>query len=388
MNLEDVKAHYNARKKIGNVYRRTGKNEVIADYYEELAEETGEENYKGNAERIALCAKFWQIDHYREQKVKDIKSIALCHDRFCDNCQNAQSIRRERKFAPVLDWFAERFDVYHIVFTVPNPYPEELAPELDVMYKNIGYMFRLFRGNAKIAGYDFRHYRCVGAVRSLEITKGKDGETFHPHFHCLVLLKRGLQFGGKHINSYSFNNTDVARSHKKQADGEPQKLYFTDFEILLQKIWRLRCDGERVNRKSIAELPEGYSVIMNKAKPKDYKEVFKYATKGIFNGKQSRGYNDFVPLVLALKNRRITQGYGAFRCIDFNMYLEQEDEEETDKLLYENLIAGLKQEELPVPTVEELHSIYKASQKEEITYISRRSISAIMAEDYGGHENQ
>lgn len=376
MNLEELKAHYDAKEKIKSAYRRTGKNEVLADYYKQLADETGEESYNGNASRISLCARFWCIDFYQKQKVKDVAQISLCHDRFCDNCQNAQAIARERQFEPVLDWFAPRYDIFHVVFTVPNVYPEELEPTLNKMYENIGYMFRLFRGNARIKGYDFSAYKYLGAVRSLEITKGRDGETFHPHFHCLLLLRKGTNFKGKNINSYSFDNADVKRKHRKKT--EQAERSFSDFEILLQKIWRLRCEGVRVNKKNILELKEGYSVVINRAKAEDYKEVFKYATKGIFSGKSSRGYNDFVPLALALKSRRITQGYGVFRSIDFEMYTGQENEDETEKLMYENFIRDLKKEEVPVREVEELFGIAREANKGEVVYVTKQKIREIV----------
>lgn len=284
----------------------------------------------------------------------------------------------------MLDFFAPRYDIYHMVFTVPNVYPEELAPCIDRMYKQIGYIFRLFRGNAKIRGYDFTKYRYLGAVRALEITKGKDGETFHPHFHCLFILRKEVKFVGANVNSYSFNNPDVKKSHHKKKKNKPER-YFTDFEILIQKIWRLRYDGIRVNAKSIAELKEGYSVICDKRKKGDYKEVFKYALKGIFKkGNITGGYNDFVPLALALKNRRVIQGYGILKDFDFEMSVEQDDEEATKDLLYSTVIAELKKTELPYHMVEGLYDILrKAKKNQDIKYISKNRITAeIMGDEY------
>lgn len=384
MDIIDIKEKLDARKRIEKVVRRVNKNEVLADYYAQLAEETGEEKYNGNSARIACCAKNWLIDFYQVQGIKDIKRIDLCHDRFCENCQNVQSIQRDRKFKPVLNYFSPRYDIYHVVFTVPNPYPDELPACLEKMYNQIGYIYRLFRGNAKIKGYDFTKYRCLGAVRALEITKGTDGETFHPHFHCLFILRKGIKFEGSHINSYSFNNPDVKKSHKKKEPGKEEKRYFTDFEILLQKIWRLRYDGVRVNAKSIAELNEGYSVICDKRKNGDYKEVFKYALKGVFKeGNITGGYNDFVPLVLALRGRRVIQGYGILKDFDFEFGIEQEDIDETKDLLYTSIIQEIKKKELPTRLVEGLYDILRNAKKNgDIKYISKHRIAEVMGKDY------
>ncbi len=62
--------------------------------------------------------------------------------------------------------------------------------------------------------------------------------------------------------------------------------YFSDFEILLQKVWRLRYEGIKLTQKNIEGIKEGCSVICDNAAGK-YKEVFKYATKEIF--KESEG---------------------------------------------------------------------------------------------------
>lgn len=379
MNIDLIKATYNAKGKIGNVYRRTGKNAVMAEYYERLADETGRENFSENGKRIYFCSRSWGIDYYPAHGIKDIKRIDLCHDKFCDNCQNARSIQTERKFEPVIKRFAERYSVYSMVFTVPNPMPEDLSATISNMYKNIGYIFRLFRGNARIKGYDFRKYGFLGAIRSLEITKGRDGKTFHPHFHVLALFRRADRIEGKrvNVNQYSFHNPDVKKSHHKREAGKPERL-FTDFEILLQKIWRLRIDGVRVNAKNIAALSEGYSVIAQKAGKGDYKEVFKYATKGIFKGDETaEEYADFEALALALRSRRITQGYGVFQSIDFDMYLDQENADEDADMIYSNVIAQLRKEELPQIRQESLYDVYCDSQSDgNITYISKSNVKA------------
>jgi hypothetical protein len=288
----------------------------------------------------------------------------------------------------VIQWFAARYSVYSMVFTVPNPEPEELQPTLDKMYLNIGYMFRLFRGNAKIKGCDFKKYGFLGAIRSLEITKSADG-TFHPHFHVLAMFRHAdrIDTERKFINSYSFDNQDIAPSHRA-GSARPQRL-FTAFEILLQKVWRLRCEGLRVNKKNIEALKEGYSVIAKKANEKDYKEVFKYSMKGIFKhgADTSQGYSDFVALALALKGRRITQGYGAFRSIDTELYLEQEDKDENADLLYDDILREVKKDELPVTCLEWLYEVvYQAENNANVTYIARRSVSESMANDYDGNE--
>ena len=381
MNLQDIKTKLDAREKFGKVTRRIKRNETIAGYYEQLYEETEDETLPRIAKNMRDCCKLWDIDYYRFQGVKDIVRTNLCKNRFCDNCQNAVSIEREKKYAPFLDALARLYDIYHIVFTWRNVYGDELRPSVDNAYRNFAYINRLFTGNVKIKGIDFEGYGYIGAVRALEITKNEKDNTFHPHFHCLFIFRKGLKLdqNRRHVNSYSFNNPDARKSHRKNEYGKPQR-YFSDFEILLQKIWRLRLDGVKVTRDSITNLKEGYSVICDNAAGK-YHEVFKYATKGIFKDDNAvGGYNDFVPLVYTLYRRKIIQGYGLLNKYQFEITLElnaKADEE------YNRIVDTLRELESPERVFEYLNDIQKELQTKNTTYISRSSIAQLMADDYG-----
>ena len=381
MNLQEIKDKLNARGKFERVTRRLRKNDRVAEWYEMLYEDRGDDTLPRIAQNVRDCSKLWDIDYYRLQGVKDILRTNLCKNRFCDNCQNAMSIQRERKYAPFLDALGRLYDIYHIVFTIPNPEPEELSSAVDNMYKQIGYIVRLFTGNAKIKGYDFEKYGFLGAVRALEITKGSDGRTFHPHFHCLFVLRKGLKLdiNRKIVNSYSFNNPDIKKSHKRKEYGKPER-YFSEFDVLLQKVWRLRVDGIKVNRKSIDELKEGYSVICENCEGK-YKEVFKYATKGVFkeNLDLSNGYVDFVALVDTLYRRKLIQGYGLLNKYKFEITLEQDARADAE---YQNVVKTLRELESPDRVFEYLSEINKELQSKNITYISRSTIGELMGEDY------
>ncbi len=386
MNLSEIKEKLSVRNQFDKVTRRTKKNEVLAEFYEQLSEDIEEnriglynspETLLNIADRMRKCCRYWDIDHYRFQGVKDLLRTNCCRNRFCDNCQNVMAIQRERKFAPVLDDLAKNYDVYHIVFTVPNVYGDELKPCLDNMYKQFAYVNRLFSGDAKIKGISFLKYGYIGAVRALEITKNRIDGTFHPHFHSLFILKKGLKLdkGRKHVNRFSFNNPDIKKSHHKKEYGEPHR-YFSDFEILLQKVWRLRYDGIKLTEKNINTLKEGYSVICDNAAGR-YKEIFKYATKGIFKeGEENAlgGYHDFLPLFTALHGRRLVQGYKLLNGFDF------EDIDQSADEAYRKVREKLEELEKPIRVFEFLNEIEDEMGK--YTYISRSAVAEIMGDDY------
>lgn len=397
MNLATIKKESSVTATFDKINRRIKKNETLAGYYEDLAEEfpappwTKKAEYFSREERLhetcisrgrrmRNCCKFWLLDYYRLQGVKDVLKTSRCEDIFCDCCGSAAAKQREEKFAPFLDALSEKFDIYHIVFTIPNIEGEELQPAVQNMYNNFAYIVRLFSGNAKIKGVDFLQFGYVGAVRALEITKSKVYGNFHPHFHCLFIFKKGVKLkeGKKHVNAYSFNNPDIRRSHRKKPDyGEPER-YFSEFEILLQKIWRLRIDGVKVTKDNINALPLGYSVIADNACG-HYHEVFKYATKGIFKGEEglANNYFDFKATFYTLYKRHIIQGYGVLRGFDFEDAAKLEADERYNKVI--ETLQTLETPERISEYLEQINENIKREQTNNIVYISRASINDLAA---------
>lgn len=373
MNYKELNENFNCIDKVEKVKKRTKKNYIFSEWYDDLYESTEGERYLSRANSIRTCCQLWDIDYYRFQGVKDVQRTNLCKSKFCENCGNASAKKREEKFTPLLDYVGKFYDVYHIVFTVPNCKREVLKGILDKMYYEFSYIVRLFRGNAKIKGYDFTKYGFWGAVRALEITKNVKENTFHPHFHCLFVLKKGLKLDKVNktfLNQYSFSNADV----EKKRDGKPY--VFSEFEILLQKIWYLRFNDIRVNEKSISELGTGYSVIANNSLGK-YHQVFKYATKGVFAGNKSlSGYFDFVALDKSLDKRKIIQGYGNLNRFKFDVNFAFD--EEADQA-YDEVIAELKNIENPVKVFEFLSDM-DFYIKNGVRYISRTGVKNFLSD--------
>lgn len=388
MELATIKKDSSVKGTFDKINRRTKKNETLAGYYEDLAEDFKEglgyekETLLTRAEWLRKCCQYWDVDYYKLQGVKDVIRTNRCKDRFCDCCGSAQAKQREEKFTPFLDELSKKYDIYHIVFTVPNPEREVVQSTVTEMYSKFSRIIRYFQGAKKIKGVDFTKYGFIGAIRALEITKSKVYENFHPHFHCLFIFRKGVaKFMGekKHVNAYSFNNPDIKRSHKKIEYGQPER-FFTDFEILLQKVWRLLMDGVKVTAENLDICSLGYSVIADNACGK-YHEVFKYATKGIFKDKEEGcigNYYDFVAMFFTLYRRHVIQGYGVLRGFNFEEPAKLEADEK-----YNEVIATLRALEDPqriFEFLEEINRNIKNQSKQNIVYISRASINDLAGE--------
>ena len=160
----------------------------------------------------------------------------------------------------------------------------------------------------------------------------------------MVLFRKGLTLEKTIINPYSY-------------DGGYLNCKFSALEILLQKIWYLLLNDERVTAQAIKELKLGYDVKISDSEGY-YHEAFKYVCKGAFD--ESKGaflYNEqtFWILYEALHNRRMIQGYGLLYNFD-----ECEDiiQAEAD-LRYEQIISTLRAIEKPTFRIEELDEIIK-----------------------------
>ena len=344
--------------------KRTQHNDILSDYYARLYEETNDEIHNNRSTSVRLCGKYMDFDYYRLQGVKELKRINLCRDKFCSNCQALLAAQRLHKYTPVLNGYAEEYDLYHVVFTLPNCTAEELRPTLDLMYKKFGYMTRYLRGVKKIKGIDFTLYGYQGAVRSLEVTQNFNTGTFHPHFHCIFILAKGLNLEKCHINQYSF-------------DGDKLINEFSDFEILLQKVWRLVLEGKKVKKSSLDELKQGFSVKADLLKDGDYKEVFKYAVKGCLKDGKLYDYESFKTLYYALYGRRIIQGYGVLHSLKFEDDEIIEDETDTE---YDALIGTLQALEKPVFTYESLNEVLLETLRCNVVYISKSNFRRVLAE--------
>lgn len=364
MSVENIALTYDHFTRIEKKIRF---NDTISSFYNQMYEETNDQTFQNRAKSVDLCSKYLDIDYYRLQGVKCIKRINLCKDRFCQNCQSLLAQQRELKYTPILDEYAKDFDLYHVVFTVPNCSGEELRSMLRVMYKKFGHMIRYFRGNASIKGINFRKYGFQGAIRALEITQNLGEHTYHPHFHCIFIMKKGLVLDKSYINQYSYKGSELERK-------------FSELEILMQKIWYLLLNGEEVNYDSIRSCGQGYSVI---ADPADghYHQVFKYAIKGCFQDDRIFDYETFKTLYAALHSRRILQAYGVLHNIDFEadeILDDQADEQ------YDQIITELGRIEKPVFIAETLNVVLLETLRGNVRYISKGNLKALLARTESG----
>jgi len=264
----------------------------------------------------------------------------LCHDRFCPNCQKMIQATHLARFSPVLDSFADNYAMYHVTFTVPNCNGDKLKGVIDNFLGNfkrfIQYInYKQDKKNpgkikpvVRIAGLSFEWLGFHAALRALEITLPHPDE-FHPHIHAVFVLDKSTLSNPEIQNKYIENR--FSKSYKAHNDN----LLFSEFEIDLQKIWRLLMDGRKVTKAAIDAMGvnDGYSCIVSPIRDGDYYEVFKYVLKSFCDNGQFMSYDSFKTLRDVLHGRKVIQGYGALYGLKCDEKIDTANERYFDCLI-------------------------------------------------------
>lgn len=330
-------------------------NKTIIDYYEQFQYEPhitfSRETLQKNTKRLRNCNKFWELDKYEIQKIKDFKRTNLCRDKFCCNCKKVRQSARMAKYIPELEQYKE--NLFHLTLTLPNCSGTDLLFTYKKMAKAFERLIRYLDGRLKIKGVDFGCWGYQGAVRSLEVTF--HGDSYHPHFHVGLVLA-DLSLGKKNIkNSYSYDNKTGFKELKR---------LFSSEEVLIQKIWYLLLNGIKVTNKAIKELKEGYSCTIEQFKESDFAELFKYMTKETDENGQTLTYENFINLYYSLYRIKQIQGYGCLYRIKDDGDLEEMEEE------YEKYIQEIAKKESPTMVSERPQDLLLDT---EYTLISRKN---------------
>jgi len=384
-------------------------NDQLAELYQGMADFSAPEgngNVFDNAEwaeynkfvkkasSVRYCNKQMFFDWYKKNNIKDFISTFYCRDRFCTICAERVSNTRAMRFKKILDDFSKTYDIYHLSMTLPNargltPINSKQwgMPALDkhivLMASRFNKFIRYFKGATKIAGIDFLKFGYKGATRSLEIVQ-KKGNLYHPHYHCIMLLKKGLKLSatgefGQNINdfSYSYRTKDVTK--------------FTDLEILIQKIWyliinnhkvtmfppkavKLDADGKGIKVPSIKTIKQGYSCRLVKVEDGKYHEAFKYTIKPDKDLKITGSV--FSDLYHSLYMKKTLEPYGIFRNIPKDMFDEVPDDE--FDTVYDNIIAYLKAQETPVQVSESPAQARDNIKAKKAIYINRKTLRSFV----------
>ncbi|MDF5715298.1 MAG: protein rep [Rhizonema sp. NSF051] len=174
LNLSDI-------ANIGKTWDKHRANaELVSNYYAAA----GDHELNNYAWRIKICSEFLEFKLSPEEaggifKLKLLRT-KFCRVRHCPVCQWRRSLMWKAKAYKILPQVVTDYPKYRWLFvtlTVKNCQISELRTTLDGMNKAFKRLTELKAWSAK------------GWVKSLEVTKGRDGVSAHPHLHILAMVQ-------------------------------------------------------------------------------------------------------------------------------------------------------------------------------------------------------
>ncbi|HEY9800450.1 MAG TPA: protein rep [Leptolyngbyaceae cyanobacterium] len=174
LNLSDI-------SNIGKTWEQHRANAEKISHYYATANDDELNNY---AWRIKICSEFLEFQLSPAQ-ADGILKLKLSHTRFCrvrhcPVCQWRRSLMWKAKAYKIIPQVVTDYPKYRWLFitlTVRNCQIWELRRTLDEMNKAFKRLTELKAWPAK------------GWVKSLEVTKGRDGVSAHPHLHILAMVQ-------------------------------------------------------------------------------------------------------------------------------------------------------------------------------------------------------
>ena len=143
------------------------------------------------SERMTFCSElldFTLKPTDDESYALKLSSARFCRVRHCPVCQWRRSLAWKAKAYKVLPQIVEKYPKHRWLFltlTQKNCKITDLREMIQLMNK----AFKRLT--------DLKAFPAIGWLRSLEVTRGKDGSA-HPHFHCLLMVPSSY-FGGNYI---------------------------------------------------------------------------------------------------------------------------------------------------------------------------------------------
>lgn len=134
--------------------------------------------------RVWYCGAELAFDDNPDTGKKTLKSAQFCRDRLCPMCNWRRSIKTFFQLSKIMDVAQDENPNAESVFltlTVRNCSGAELASTLDLMFSAWNKLNKHRR---------FTQAGFLGYFRALEVTYNRDANTYHPHFHVILLVDK------------------------------------------------------------------------------------------------------------------------------------------------------------------------------------------------------
>ena len=213
------------------------------------------------SERMTFCSElldFTLKPTDDESYALKLSSARFCRVRHCPVCQWRRSLAWKAKAYKVLPQIVEKYPKHRWLFltlTQKNCKITELRDTIQLMNK----AFKRLT--------DLKAFPAIGWLKSVEVTRGKDGSA-HPHFHCLLMVSSSY-FGGNYIKQAEWVamwrkclrldydpvlNVQAIKSGRKPTDLVPELLKYCtkESDMTVDREWLLELTRQMHKLRAIA----------------------------------------------------------------------------------------------------------------------------------------
>lgn len=117
-----------------------------------------------------------------DEDLKKLFKANFCKDRLCPMCIWRRSMKIFGQVSKVMDRALEdkEYRFLFLTLTVKNCIGEKLSSEIDRMFNSLKLLFKRKEVKGIVIGY----------FRGLEVTYNEECDTYHPHFHIILMVNK------------------------------------------------------------------------------------------------------------------------------------------------------------------------------------------------------
>lgn len=235
----------------------------LSKSYKDLAADEDNIYYANKAQRLFDCGDFLQFEVSENGKQKLI-AMNSCHVRLCPVCTWRRSLKIFSQTNKIMDSMNQEYEYNYIILTltVENCEGRDLSNTLDDMFKAWGRFSKR---------KEFRN-SVIGWYRALEVTHNVDRSsdsynTYHPHFHCVLAVRKGyFKSENEYISHEKWTSlwaesmrlgykpsVDVrkVKGNTARAVAEVAKYAVKDGDYLVTNDWDLTKDSVKILDKAL-----------------------------------------------------------------------------------------------------------------------------------------
>lgn len=158
-------------------WREKKKNSLkLADAYERIGQDS-------KAQRVRFCGEDLFFRANSDTGALTLERACFCRERLCPMCSWRRSLKVFSRLSKILDVALlnnPRLVPVFLTLTVRNCKDYELNDTINMMYKGWKRLINTTRFKAVSEGW----------FRAMEITRNKKADTYHPHFHSIILVDK------------------------------------------------------------------------------------------------------------------------------------------------------------------------------------------------------